>query len=103
MPKDFLQSSCRDSLLDASDREGMSQHMGRDRSPDVGAIGYLLDHALDRPDTDLHSVVQSQMTLKEGLHPRRERDDSPFRQFPIRATLAVDHEPMVLPVQVLPG
>lgn len=79
----------------------MPKHRGRDSAADMGAVRNLLDHPLDRPDANVHPVMQAQMSLQNRLDPRREGDDPALGQFSIGAALAVDHQPAVLPVQVL--
>lgn len=59
MAEDLLQCSGGDALLNAGDGEGMPEHMGRDGSADMSAVGHLLDHPLDCTDTDLQVVMQS--------------------------------------------
>ncbi len=43
------------------------------------------------------------MPFQEGLDARRERNHPALGQLPIRPTFAVDHQPVVLPVEVICG
>ena len=54
----------------------MAKHMRGDSAADMGTVGNLFDHALDRPDTNLHPVIQAQMPLQKRLDAGRERNDA---------------------------
>jgi hypothetical protein len=103
MAEDILQRSGGDALLDTRHGKGVAQDMGRDGSADMRAVGHLFDHPLNRSDADLQTVMQSQMAFEGRLDTRRQRNHPPFGQLPVGPALPVDHQAVVLPVEVISG
>jgi hypothetical protein len=67
----------------------------------VRTVGNVLDQYLDGARCQAQGVMQRKVSLQQGLDARREGNDPAFGLGPIRPTLAIDHEAVALPVNIL--
>jgi hypothetical protein len=83
--------------------EKVAQHVRSHRPANVGAVGHALDQDLDGAGRHAQGVVQGEMPLKEGLDASRQGNDAPLGLGAIRTALAIDHEAVALPINVVFG
>jgi hypothetical protein len=81
----------------------MPQHMGGHGSTDMRLVGDLLHQGLHGADADLQAVMQGEMAFQQGLDAWGQRHHAAFGALPLRPAFAVDHEAVVLPVEVVSG
>ena len=79
----------------------MAQHVRGHRPADVGPGRHALDQALDRAGRHAHGIVEGQVPLDQRLHAGRQRDEPALGARAIGTPLAADHEPVILPVEVV--
>lgn len=90
-------------FLNAIHGGGVPEHMRGDRLGDIGPVGRPFHDALDRAFVNADGIVHGEMMLQECADAGGHRNDPALAGFPVRAALAVDHQPPFLPLDILGG
>jgi hypothetical protein len=71
-----------------------------DLAPNLGTVGYLGDEALDGTRGDPKRVMDGKVILDQRPDARRELQDPALRFGAVGPTLAVDGQPLLLPINI---
>ena len=96
-----LQGRQREAFLNGRHREGVTQHVGGHRPADVRPVGHGFDQALHRAGRHAEGVVEGKVPIEERLHTCRQRAQPALGARAIWSALTVDHEPVILPVEIV--
>ena len=79
----------------------MSEHMRRHRPVDAGFVSNAFENTLNGARGHADGVMDGKVAVDQGAYPVGEGNDAALGLCAVNATLTVDHQPMVLPVNVL--
>lgn len=101
MAQQPLQGWQGDTSLDGRDAKRMPQHMRRHRPADAHAVGHVLDEELEAAHAEAQGVMQRKVPFNERLDAVGQRNDAALGPATVRPALAVDGEPVPLPVDMV--
>src|SRR5215217_1495295 len=79
----------------------MSEHMRGHRTVDTGFVGNACEDALDGAGRHADRVIDSKMAVNQWTYPVGEGNDAALGLCAVDTAFAVDHQPVVLPVDIL--
>ena len=98
-----LQRGERDAFLHGGNRKGVSEHVRAHRAVDAGFVGNPFEDTLNSARGHADGVMDGKVSVDQWAYPVGKGNDATLGLGAIDATFAVDHQPVVLPVDVFAG